>query len=268
MKRRTFLKTSAVLAGATGLAGIDHTAFGASRAPLNREYYELRAWRCKAGAARDALEAFLRDAMIPAFTKLGAGPVGVFFETQPKDSETIFVLAPWPDLSAYARGTQWLRQSNRQKQSPAAKYLDAPKDGPAYDRIDSWLLLAFAGMPGLELPIYCKEKKPERLFELRTYESHSEAKALLKVDMFNEGEIQIMREVGLAPVFYGEALAGPNLPHLTYMTSAENEEAHKAHWAAFVAHPKWDIMKNDLKYADTVSRITKWILKPAAYSQI
>ena len=46
------------------------------------------------------------------------------------------------------------------------------------------------------------DKKP-KIFELRTYMSPSEGKGLNKVQMFNSGEIPLMKEVGLAPVFYG-----------------------------------------------------------------
>ena len=126
---------------------------------------------------------------------------------------------------------------------------------------------AFAGMPRLELPAYCREKKP-RIFEVRTYESHSELKALKKVVMFNEGEIDLMREVGLGPIFYGQVLVGTGLPHLTYMVSAENQDAHKKHWDAFRVHPTWEKLKNDLQYADTVSRIENRFLVPTPYSQI
>jgi hypothetical protein len=103
---------------------------------------------------------------------------------------------------------------------------------------------------------------------MRTYESFSEVKALKKIEMFNSGEIATMKEVGLAPVFYGQALIGANLPHLTYMTSAENDQVHKQHWDAFGKHPVWLKLKNDPQYADTVTKITKRFLKPTAYSQI
>src|ERR1035438_822628 len=96
-------------------------------------------------------------------------------------------------------------------------------------------MLAFEGLPKLELPAYCRERKP-RMFEMRTYESHSELKALKKVEMFCSGEIQLMRDVGLGPIFYGQALIGSNLPHLTYMLSAEDQPAHTKHWDAFKAH--------------------------------
>jgi hypothetical protein len=220
----------------------------------------------KPGADAAPLHEYFKKAAIPALEKLGAGPIGVFTETEQKDPATIFVLIPYPSLQVFLQGTQWLQQDpSAVKLAPA--YLDAPKDKPPFDRVDIWLLRAFAGMPKVELPDYSKQKR-ERMFELRTYESYSELKAARKVEMFDDGEIDIMRDTGLAPVFYGEALAGSNLPHLTYMTSAENEEAHKKHWDAFVKHPKWDQMKNDPKYADTVSKITKWFLKPADYSQI
>ena len=86
--------------------------------------------------------------------------------------------------------------------------------------------------------------------------------------MFDDGEIQVMRDVGLGPVFFGQALVGQELPHLTYMLSAENDAAHKEHWGKFGKDPRWDKMKNDPQYADTVSRIRNWFLVPTPYSQI
>ena len=122
-------------------------------------------------------------------------------------------------------------------------------------------------MPKIELPPYSRGRKA-RIFELRTYESYSEAKALKKIDMFNSGEIAVMHEVGLAPVFYGQALIGRDLPHLTYMLSAEDRDLHKKHWQAFGAHPTWNKMKDDHQYADTVSKITSRFLVPTPFSQI
>ena len=53
-------------------------------------------------------------------------------------------------------------------QQAGADYLQTPKSNPAFERIDSWLMLAFAGQPKLQLAPYSLEKKP-RIFELRTY---------------------------------------------------------------------------------------------------
>ena len=271
MKRREFLKTSlAVSAVAVASAGCTATPAqnpvrpkGASR---KQEYYELRAYRLKAGSTGGVLQAYLQQALVPALNRLGIEPVGVFAETEPKDPATLFVLIPYPSLETFQSIASRL-ESDSEYLSLAADYLHTGKDHPAYDRIDTWVLRAFAGMPRIELPPYSRLRK-ERLFEMRTYESYSETKAAKKVAMFNHGEIDIMREVGLAPIFYGEALAGPNLPHLTYMTSGENAQAHQQHWEAFRKHPKWEQMKDDPQYADTVSKITKWFLVPTGYSQI
>ncbi len=265
MKRRAFLKQSIAITVAASLAG-PAAGHAASAGRKGAEYYEFRVYRLKSGASAEPLLGFLKNAAIPALGKIGAGPVGVFTEIETKDPALVFVLIPYPAIEDYARGTLWL-QTDSSAREAALDYVETPKDKAAFDRIDVWLMLAFAGMPKMELP-ECSKRKKDRIFELRTYESHSESKAAKKVAMFNDGEIDIMRETGLAPVFYGEAIAGPNLPHLTYMTSAENAELHKKHWDAFVNHPKWEQMKNDPKYADTVSKITKWFLKPAPFSEI
>lgn len=263
MKRRSFIKTSIAVTGLLSAAPLSASA--AARPRGRQEYYELRAYRLKAGADAALLHGFLKNAALPALNKLGSKTIGVFTETEPKDTPSVFVLIPYPDLDVFARGTEWLKRAGTINE--VKDYLEAGKDAPAFERIDSWLMRAFAGMPRMELPEYSRNKT-ERMFELRTYESHSEIKAAKKVDMFNDGEIEIMRQVGLAPVFYGEALTGQGLPHLTYMISAENQQEHKKHWDAFGKSPMWAKMSRDPQYADTVSKITKWILKPTDYSQI
>jgi hypothetical protein len=267
MKRREFLKTSMA---ASALAGVASSTLSAATADaegiMSREYYELRAYRLKAGADHELLDAYLEHAAIPAWNRLGAKTVGVFTENEPKDGPAVYVLIPYATPELAAQVTAKLN-ADPEVQKAAGPYLQTPQKEPAFDRLDSWLLLAFAGMPKLELPAYSRERKP-RLFELRTYESHNELKALKKVEMFNSGEIDTMREVGLAPVFYGQALIGRDLPHLTYMLSAENREAHNKHWDAFRKHPVWIKLKDDPQYADTVSHITNRFLTPTSYSQI
>jgi hypothetical protein len=267
MKRREFIKTSVAASTIAGLGplGLNASAAEATRGG-NREYYELRVYRLKSGAKHDLLDAYVEKAAIPALNRLGVKPVGAFTEIDPKDGPALYVLRTYPSLEVFATATARL-SADPEYQQAGAEYLNSPKSNPAFERIDSWLMLAFAGLPKLELPAYCREKKP-RMFEIRTYESHSELKALKKVEMFNAGEIDVMREVGLGPIFYGQALIGRDLPHLTYMLSGENQEEHKKHWSAFGAHPTWNKLKNDPQYADTVSKIYNRFLVPTAYSQI
>ena len=50
---------------------------GAGAEPA-REYYELRRYHLRRGPKQALMDAHLRDAEIPAITRAGAGPVGVF----------------------------------------------------------------------------------------------------------------------------------------------------------------------------------------------
>lgn len=266
MKRREFLTHSVAATTLLSLSSISLTSAAENDSGQRQEYYELRAYRLKSKAHQALLDNYLATAAIPGLNRLGCSPVGVFVEKEPAEAPTVFVLIP--NASAETVATTSVRlHADAEYQKAAAPYLQAAKSNPAFVRIDSWLLLAFAGMPRLNVPPFARAKKA-RLFELRTYESFSEAKAAKKVEMFNAGEIETMHEVGLSPIFYGQALVGSNLPHLTYMVSAENEEAHKQHWDAFGKHPVWVKLRDDPQYADTVSKITKWILLPTPYSQI
>ncbi len=275
MKRREFLRTSLTVSTLAGLSGSSLTSRAAEMPGGSREIYELRQYRLKDGASHEVLDAYLEKAAIPAWNRLGCKPIGIFGQLERKakpaateavDPLSIFVLIPYPSFEAFGSAAARLA-ADREYQAAGAPYLDAPKSAPAYDRFDSWLMLAFAGMPKLEQPGFSKDRKP-RMFEMRTYESHSEAKALKKVEMFNAGEIQTMREVGLAPIFYGQGLIGGNLPHLTYLLSGESEEAHAKQFVDFGKHPVWNKLKNDPQYADTVSKIVIRFLEPKPYSQI
>ena len=72
-------------------------------------------------------------------------------------------------------------------------YLIAPKSSPAFGRQTTAWFKTFDEFPWLKAPV----KSKERFFELRVYASHSEIEGMLKVEMFNEGEIEIFNRVGL-----------------------------------------------------------------------
>lgn len=277
MKRREFLKASIAVPALAGLscASTQNQGGSGARSGGVREYYELREYHLKSEAERGLVDGYLSKALIPALNRRGCKPVGVFAQQERlgapapgevNDSRSVLVLIPYSALSELPSVLAGL-DADAEYLAAGAEYLQSPLNRPAFQRIDSWLLQAFAGMPKVELPPYCRARKP-RLFELRTYESHSEVKARKKVEMFNRGEIQLMREVGLGPIFYGQGLIGGNLPSLTYLLSAESTDAHEQHWRVFRAHPAWERMKSDPQYADTVSKISHRFLAPVPYSQI
>ena len=88
--------------------------------------------------------------------------------------------------------------------------------------------------------------------------------------MFNKGEMGIFQRVGMNPVFFGEAIIGSKLPHLTYMLAYEDLAARDRLWRQFGADPEWLKLRAEpgLSDADIVSNIGNAILRPAAISDI
>jgi hypothetical protein len=135
-------------------------------------------------------------------------------------------------------------------------------------RFETTLLRAFPLVPRVRVPAETAGNKP-RIFELRTYESHSEAAALRKIEMFNQGgEIGIFDRVGLRSVFYGQTLVGQRQPNLVYMTVHTDMVAREKAWEAFGNSPDWKTLRADPAFANTVSATTVTFLRPTAYSQI
>ncbi len=267
MKRRGFLVSS--LAAST-LAGVTPSVAAATDAPApaGREYYELRKYQLRRGPQQQRIDAYFRDANIPALNRLGIKPVGVFNTSIGPGSPTLYVLAPHSSPESAVTIHDRIAADTEYLQAGAA-FINATPTEPAYLRVESFLFAAFAGMPKLELPPGTAENKP-RIFELRTYESHSKKAHRKKVEMFNSAEIAIFRRTGLRPVFFGETMVGAGMPSLTYMlTFADMDERTRA-WAAFVADPEWKKLSSTPGYTDPeiVSNITNVILSPTSYSQI
>lgn len=268
MKRREFLAASCV-------GGVAPLAAAAAVNVSKKEFYELRLYQVATPEKAAILDTFFRDAAIPALNRLGVKPVGVFrylpedapAKGKPKEPpmgpNDFYVLLPHASAESLATATAKLMCDDAFVKAGAA-VLEAPKKDPVYTRIVSSIMLSFDEIPKLEAPA-----KGDRIFQMRIYESHNQAFAQRKIDMFNAGgEIALFRKVGVTPVFFGQTLAGPLVPNLTYMTTFKDQDERKAAWAKFGKHPEWDALKKIPKYKDTVSRITNMFLSPTDYSQI
>jgi len=230
----------------------------------HRDLYELRRYAIAAESQQRALGRFLRDAAIPAFNRIGIAPVGVFHPE--KEISPVYLLLRHPSAESLLTSTQALL-ADAEYQDKGADFLNAPADKPAFQRVESALLLAFKGMATLETPV----KSPGRVFQLLIYESPSVKTGQKNIEMFNDaGEIDIFRRVGLHPVFFGETLVGAELPNLTYMLVFESGVELKANWSKFGSDPDWKRLSKIPEYADKaiLSGITSLILRPADYSQI
>jgi len=230
---------------------------------MAQEYYELRTYLISKNQKSEILSEFLERALIPALNRQGMDRIGAFKENNSEEA-SLYLLIPYKSLEQFSAQNDLL-EKDKVFHLEAQTYFALDKEKRIYDRIQSSFMKAFKGMPVLQTPVGVSGP---RLFELRTYESHNSDKAKLKVEMFNEGEIEIMKEVGLGPVFFGETLIGATVPNLTYMLSALNDDEHKRHWEAFRKHPKWLEMKVMPRYKGTVSNIKSTFLMPLPYSKL
>ena len=265
MKRRSFVKASLL----TGCLASAAPLVQAARASVKQknskpEYYELRVYTLKNEAQQTLVTNYLQNAAIPALNRLGSKNIGVFTEHQPASQTKIYLIIPFKSLDDFSKLNERLLADKTYLQAGAA-YLNAPATEPAYERIQSSLMEAFTGMPRLEIPA----NKP-RLFELRRYESASEAAGKKKIEMFNQGEIAIFKRVGLTPVFFGEVLIGEMRPNLTYMLTFDDMAEHDQNWKTFGSDPEWKKISSIPEYANEkiVSNITRTFLVPTSFSQI
>jgi hypothetical protein len=258
--RREFLAATAVAAGAPR-SRLD--ALGQS---TQRQYFELRRYHLLPGTRQRAFIDFIGNAAIPAMNRAGVGRVGAFTVVYGENAPTLLLVLVHQTLESVV--------SLRERMAGDAAYsragapiLEAPMSDPAFVRVESTLLRAFDAMPTLEPSAGAGTPTP-RIFELRTYESHSNRAALNKLRMFNAGEVPIFRRAGLTPVFFGETIIGANMPSLTYMITFPNMAARDAAWSRFGQDPEWKTLSADPQYRDNVSAISDIILQPTAYSQI
>ncbi|MBI4664670.1 MAG: NIPSNAP family protein [Verrucomicrobia bacterium] len=268
MKRREFVKSSVAATSLASLGSVLPASAAESKANLPREHYELRLYHLRRGPKQKLFDDFYRQAAIPAWNRAGVGPVGVFNVMYGPDSPTMYVLLTHKSAESIAMATDRVR-SDPDYQKAGAEFINVTPSDPAYVRVESSLLAAFEGMPKLEVPAAVAEKKP-RVFELRTYESHSKKANKKKIEMFNNGEIAIFRKTGLQPVFFGETLIGTKMPNLTYMLVFPDMATRDRNWSMFGLDPEWKKLSTTPGYTDAeiVTNISNVFLRPAPYSQI
>lgn len=230
-------------------------------------YYELKIYRLKDPGKNDLVDRYLKNAFIPAMRKAGIQAVGVFrpVETDTAYGKMVYVFIPYKNMDQYS-GALEILEKDPDHQKAGREFLDAPYNDPAFIRYESIFMKAFAFMPVYRK--YTFDTPPEeRIYELRSYESWTEVKAMKKIQMFNEGgEIAIFDEIGSNAVFYGQVLFGSLKPRLMYLTTYSNMQSRDEHWNAFRAHPVWKKISVMEEYANTVIRPDAYLLHPAPYS--
>jgi len=241
---------------------------GGSPAPTPR-LLELRRYRFRFGPMEARYAEYAKHALLPALNRAGIKPVGAFTVLVGPDNPALHLLLPHPSADSVATLAARMG-SDLEYQHAAAAFRSLPASDPPYHRREASLMVAFDTMPTVAAPAG-PLAAPSRVFELRTYESHSEAAGLKKIEMFEKaGEIEIFRRTGLVPVFFGRNVIGPALPSLTYMLVFPDLAAREKSWAAFREDPEWVKLRATPGYtnAEIVTSTHNLLLRPTDYSQI
>ena len=268
MERRAFLAatTAVAVTSADALAAASGTTAEPGTA-TRPQVLELRRYRLRNGALAARFTAYAKEALVPALGRAGLAPVGAWNVAMGPDSPTVHLLLPHPDAASVVTLDARL-EADAEYRKAAASSLALPPADPPFLSCDSSLHAAVGTMPGIEKPAGAAAGK-DRIFELRTYRSATEAASRRKIEMFEAGgELALFRRVGLNTVFFGRDLVGGGLPSLTYMVVFADAVARETAWAAFRDHPEWVKMRDDPRFADTVSSIDSALLRPTDYSQI
>ena len=107
----------------------------------------------------------------------------------------VYVFIPFKTVDQFTQLPDKLLK-DKQFAEAGKSFIDAPYNEPPYKRCESVLLKAFMNFPQFAVPKFSTTPS-ERIYELRSYESATEAKAVKKIEMFNTGgEIDLFRRVG------------------------------------------------------------------------
>jgi hypothetical protein len=258
MKRRTLLSSAAA-------APLASSAMQTSTS--KPKYLEL-SWirmRNTPDNQRRRLAEMLEKHLAPALKRIDAQPWGFFQSVIAADGPFALLVFQHNSLNGLLELEQKLGADEA-----FVKAMNEYGSGPVpYVRAEVWMLEGFRTFPGIEVPPG-ETNRPARIFELRTYESNTQASLRKKIGMFDDGEIALFRKSGLLPVFFGRTLAGGKMPNLTYMVGFDSLAAREANWRTFASSPEWKKMAATpgLSDGEVVSNISNMVFSPMAGSMI
>jgi hypothetical protein len=258
------MKRRHVLSAVTASAFIDLSATAAESS--SNHFLEIRQWRLHNTTEEQPkrLAEYLDKGFGPALERAGARLAGAFSNFIGTDGPYYITLAEFRSWAVMGEALNAMRTDEAHRRE--LQKLSAGQGLP-FVRVESSLLRCFDAMPTV-LADNSAAPASSRIFELRTYESQTFATLPRKVDMFNHGEMQIFRRLGMRPVFFGETIVGPKQPNLIYMLSYNDWDARDRLWKAFSSDPEWKKLSGppEMKDPQIVSNISNVILKPLPFS--
>ncbi|RYD75647.1 MAG: NIPSNAP family containing protein [Sphingobacteriales bacterium] len=234
-------------------------------AAKNQYYYQLKVYHLKTAAQEAMVDAYLKNAFLPAAHRAGIKSVGVF-KPIAKDTleQLVYVFIPFKKMDDFLKLNETLAKDKTYLESGTA-FLNAEYNSPPYTRLESIILKAFSAMPEFAVPKLTTPKS-ERVYELRSYESATESLAANKIDMFNDYEVAIFTKLNFNAVFYGQVISGSKMPNLMYLTTFNNKADRDKHWVAF--GDDYKKISGLPQYQHNVSKNITLFVCPTDYSDI
>lgn len=243
------------------------SGIGLINAQQKQEFYEIKVYHFNTKEQEGVIDQYYEKAFIPTAHKAGIKSIGVF---KPVTNDTatdkrIYVILPFNSTEQMINLPAQLEKSSEYMKA-GNDYINAPYTAPPYTRVESILLKAFKTAPVMLLP-KLNSPKAEHVYELRSYEGHTEKIYRNKVHMFNEGgEVPLFKRLNFNAVFYADVIAGSRMPNLMYMTSFENMKDRDAHWDTFRADAEWKSLSAKPEYQKNVSKSDIILMRATAYS--
>jgi len=238
-----------------------------AQAAPQTDIYQIRIYRLKTAEQLQTMDAYLKDALLPALHRAGIKKIGVF---KPIANDTavlkaVYVWIPFSSEKAFFKFDKDLQKDDVYLQA-SKSFREAPSAQAPYDRMESIVLEAFEGQKHFIAP----EKKAGTVFEFRSYESPTEDLHRKKMMMFNKEEITLFKKLNFNIVFYAKVLSGDRMPNFIYMPSFTNVDERNKHWQTFGADPDWKAMQANPEYENkvSVSRIESVLMVATEYSDL
>ena len=114
------------------LAAVSFKSFGAAK----QQYYEIRIYTISGPAQEKMVDAYLKDAYLPALHRAGIAKAGVF---KPVETDTasygklVYLFIPFKTMDQYA-GLPGILEKDKVYVDAGKSFIDAPFDNPPYIR--------------------------------------------------------------------------------------------------------------------------------------
>ncbi len=231
------------------------------------QYFEMQWFYLRNNQANQPQRAndYFSKVYAPALVRLGLPPVGFLQPVIGERSPYLLAILTHGTLESIETVNHRLEADDEYRKSTES-FLGG--DLP-YQRREISVLRAFPHIPTLTPPAARPNHAP-RIFELRTYESNTALTLQRKISMFEQGEAEIFRRLGMSPVFFGQEMIGRNIPSLTYMLAYDDLGSRDKLWQDFGADEEWKKLRTAPGNSDAeiVSNISNIILRPTSFSQL